>query len=993
MLNFASRKLYYQSLNRNAMKTFLDSVAADMLRKYGNNLSRVAVVFPNKRASLFLNASLAQQSQQPIWSPAYITISDLFRAHSTLNVGDPIKLVSDLHKSFAECTGTDETLDHFFGWGQLLLADFDDLDKNMADAEKVFANLRDIHELDDISYLTEEQIVIISRFFSNFNPDHNSELKRRFLNLWCKFYDIYRAFNERLERQGLAYEGALYRRVATDEAVEFQYDHYLFVGFNVLQRVEQTLFTRLMRQGKAAFYWDFDQYYMPHDGKADNEAGHYVASYLQAFPNELDNSDEELYGNFARQKSIEYIAAPTESAQAHYISTWLRQDPKRIADGKRTAIVLCDEKLLKTTIHCLPDEVAQVNITTGYPLSQSPFSSLVTKLFELQTQGYVVSSDKFRLKTVASLLSHPYSSYVSDQCSDLLKAITDPPCYYLSRQQLCADKGTTLLFGPIEAEPGTPLSQTIVHWIGRVLKAVAAGASDDTTDPLFQESLFKTYTLVNRLDGLIASGDLVVDVATLQRLLTQLIQATSIPFHGEPAVGLQVMGVLETRNIDFDHVLLLSCNDGNMPKGVGDTSFIPYSIRKAYGLTTVDNKVAIYAYYFHRLLQRATDVTILYNGSASDSQTGEMSRFMQQLLVESGHAIGRQRLRLGQQTALYTAKEIEKNEATIERLLQRFDVKRSLKPAGTPLLTPTAINTYMRCPVSFFYNYVCGLRELEDLADEDMQRRLFGNVFHTASEIIYKKMMGPEQHIDRQTIETILNTKVDIEMAVDQAFAKELFKIETELKSRPEYNGLQLISREVIITYLRRLLEIDRRLAPFDIIALEGDVSESMTVKAGSLTFQTTIGGRIDRLDRIAGEGADYIRVIDYKTGMDNGREMKTIEDVFDPANLEKHSDYYLQTFIYSRIVSANTQFNPKAEAVSPALLFIQNAVGEGYDPTLCLDKVPVRDIRRIEGPLDRLLAEKVGQIFNPETPFVPTGNPDICALCPYKGLCKFFCV
>lgn len=974
------------------MKTFLDSVAADMLQKYGADLSRVAVVFPNKRASLFLNASLVEQSDKPVWAPTYITISDLFRAHTPLAVADPIKLVADLHKSFCEVTGGNETLDHFYGWGQLLLADFDDLDKNMADPAKVFANVRDIHELDDVSYLTEEQLAIISRFFSNFSEDHNSELKRRFLSLWCKFHDIYRAFNERLERQGLAYEGALYRRVATDETVSFRFDRYLFVGFNVLQQVEQRLFARLQKQGRAAFYWDFDQYYMPTKGRPDNEAGHYVASYLQAFPNELDNTDAELYANFAQKKSITYINAPTESAQAHYISKWLRDNPQRIADGKRTAIVLCDEKLLKTAIHCLPDEVAQVNITTGYPLSQSPFSSFMAKLIELRTQGYSVSSGKFRLKAVVSVLSHPYSSYVSGGCSELLMQITDPPCFYPTSQQLAVDEGLKLLFGPLAQVAGQTFPAALIHWLGQVLKAVAAGVGKETaTDPLFQESLFKTYTLVNRLDGLMAQGDLEVDAVTLQRLLTQLIQSTSIPFHGEPAVGLQVMGVLETRNLDFDHVLLLSCNDGNMPRGVGDTSFIPYGIRKAYGLTTVDNKVAIYAYYFHRLLQRATDVTIAYNGTASNSQTGEMSRFMQQMLVESPHAIRRERLRLGQDTTLFRAKEIEKNDATIGRLLRRFDLAQSHKKPGESLLTPTAINTYMRCPVRFFYKYACDLRELDDVADEDMAHRVFGNVFHAAAEIVYKKMMGQGTRITTEALDAVLKTKVDVELAVDEAFAKELFKV-NQPGHRPEYNGLQLISREVIVAYLRRLLEIDRRLAPFDIVALEGDVAEEMEVDAGTLHFKTTVGGRIDRLDRVTVGGVDCIRVIDYKTGMASRYDLKSIEDVFSPDKLDKHSDYYLQTFVYSRIVRDSAKYNPKDLPVSPALLFIQNAVGEGYDPTLTLDKTPVRDIRRYDTEMRQLLKEKVEEIFNPAEPFMPTQDGDACATCPYVGLCKFFC-
>ena len=244
-------------------KTFLEYVAEDIISKYGTDLSRIAVVFPNKRAALFLNEHLARIAGQPVWSPAYITISDLFRQHTDLKTADPIKLICDIHKSFTKCTGIDETLDHFYGWGQLLLADFDDIDKNMADADSIFCNLKDIHELDDISYLDNEQKEMLARFFANFSDDIDSELKKRFLSLWSHFGDIYHDYNRRLTEQGIGYEGAIYRKVASEQTLHLKYDKYLFVGFNLLQKVERVLFSRLIKENKAKFYWDFDEYYMP----------------------------------------------------------------------------------------------------------------------------------------------------------------------------------------------------------------------------------------------------------------------------------------------------------------------------------------------------------------------------------------------------------------------------------------------------------------------------------------------------------------------------------------------------------------------------------------------------------------------------------------------------------------------------------------------------------------------------------------------------------
>ena len=421
------------------MKSFLEYVAADLLQKYGTNLSRIVVVFPNKRAALFLNEHLARLAGKPLWSPHYITISDLFRSHSQRQVADPIQLVCELHQSFTQCTGIDETLDHFYGWGQLLLSDFDDLDKNMASSEHVFANLRDIHEYDDISYLTEEQRTILHQFFSNFSEEHNSELKRRFLQLWSHIFDIYQSFNHKLAEQGLAYEGALYREVAECEDITFEYDTYLFIGFNMLQQVEQTLFRRMKQQGKARFYWDYDHYFL------NNEAGYYIAQYLSDFPNELDDHDDSLYNNFTQQKNITYISAPTENIQARYISTWLRQQ-NRIADNRRTAVVLCNENLLQTAIHCIPMEVEKVNITTGYPLSQTPITSFVNLLVNLQTNGYVTETGHYRLRHVNHVLRHPYAHYVSSECNNLHKELNTQKIYYPDTDQLSKDEGLQLVF-------------------------------------------------------------------------------------------------------------------------------------------------------------------------------------------------------------------------------------------------------------------------------------------------------------------------------------------------------------------------------------------------------------------------------------------------------------------------------------------------------------------------------------------------------------------
>ena len=899
------------------MNTFLEKVAQDILQKYGTDLSRIAVVFPNKRASLFLNDALARLAGRPIWSPAYITISELFRRHSDLQVADNIKLVCDLHRVYTKVTGYDESLDHFYGWGQLLLTDFDDIDKNMAPAKQVFTNLRDIHELDDTSYLTDEQRDILRKFFGNFSDDHNSELKERFLRLWSNMGAIYHEYNEHLRRQGLAYEGALYRQVAEDDNQFYEYDHYLFIGFNLMQQVEQRLILHLRSQGKATVYSD-DEHIAP--------------------------------------KEITFVSAPTENIQARYATQWLREGT-RIADGRRTAIVLCDEALLGTIIHCLPPEVEHANITTGYPLQQSPVATLIQQLLTLHTLGYDRQRQRFRPRYVKSLLRHPYAQYID-------------------RQQLLLPMGDTA---------------ALLHHLTSLVATLAKTMTP--TSPFTAEALFRTYTLLNRLSALVDSGDLTVDSLTLQRLITQLIQQTSVPFHGEPAVGLQIMGVLETRNLDFDHVLLLSTNEGNMPRGVNDASFIPYSIRKAFGLTTIDNKVAIYEYYFKHMLSRAHDVTLCYNNATTDGHTGEMSRFMLQLLVESITPIRQLTLQGGQHVVSRQPCPIAKSPEVIEALRRRFSADHAPQTSNlVPLLTPTAINRYMRCPLQFYYNYVEGLREPDDNEEELIDNRVFGNIFHEAAQILYEKMMQKSATIHKADIDYILKTKVDIERAVDAAMRKALFKLDDPRAKMPELNGLQIINREVIIQYLRQLLALDRQLAPFTIVGLEKDVVQPYTIR--SLGITTILGGRIDRLDMIGSDTTEQLRVIDYKTGSRRMTSLKTVEDIFDPAQLRNHNDYYLQALLYARLVSKNPPFpltvSPSSSIpVVPALLFIQHAGGEGYDPVLRFGQEPITDMATPEGDhFVELLFDKIEEIFNPALNFVPTDNQDVCSTCPYAAFC-----
>ena len=969
---------------------FLEHVARDLHRRHGDDLSQLTIVFPNKRASLFLNEHLSTLSDRPLWCPRHTTISELFRSHSPLSVADDILLICELWRSFTSCTGSTETLDHFYGWGGVLLSDFDDIDKSMANAQGVFANLGDLHAYDTADYLSDRQREVLRHFFRDFADDHTSLLRKKFLQLWSRFGDIYTDYRRRLRNRGLAYEGALYREVVEDEECDFGSATYVFVGFNALQEVERRIFRRLKENGQALFYWDFDHYYLPMGGRMASEAGQMVAQLLNEFPNAFDNASP-IYDHFSEAKDITFIGAPTGSMQGRYVSQWLSRE-ERVAAGNRSAVVLCDEGLLPTVLHSIPDSVEEVNITTGFPLLQTGAASLVTLLAELAFQGGA-GRGRYRQRQVLAVLRHPYAAYVTPEASRLCTLLTDEHRHYPTREELVVDDGTRLLFRDTTTS-GDPTheydaTREVNRWLLDIVRHVAAAAREHSEDPLTHEALFRTYTLLNRLQGLIESGDLRVDATTYQRLLHELTRTTTVPFHGEPAVGLQVMGVLETRNLDFDHLLILSCNEGNMPKDADTPSFIPQSIRRAFGLTTIDTRVGIYAYYFFRLLQRAGDITIMYGNAADDKNTGEKSRFMLQLMVESPHTIRRKALTTKQQPFIRVRPAIEKTAEVMERL----DALKTI--------SPSSINRFLRCELQYFYNHVAGIKE-PDAADDEIDNRLFGDIFHDASMFIYDELTGvdresiDERHpfahaghpVSSELLSHALKDSTVVERGLDRAFAKHLFKSDNP-RAHPDYNGLQLINRRVITHYLRQLLRIDQRLTPFTIRGLEGALYGPLTVTTSQGTREVLVGGRIDRLDEVSDNDGRHIRVVDYKTGGKAiDKWLEGVNDIFDPANIPNHSDYYLQAMLYSLLVSRDAEANPNGLAVRPALLFIQHAGGEDYSPLLQFGKEPILDIRDHAAAFEEGLSQVVSRMLDPNAPFEPTKDKKTCQKCPYKHFC-----
>lgn len=958
------------------MESFLKLVAADLYKHTEGNLAHTAVVFPNKRAGLFFNEYLAQESESPIWSPAYVSISELFRSLSPWEVGDPVKLVCELYKIFRRETQSTETLDDFYFWGEMLISDFDDADKNKVDTDKLFSNLQDLRNImDDYTFIDDEQEETIRQFFQNFSIERRTALKERFISLWDVLGNIYKGFRESLASQNIAYEGMMYRHVIEHLDVDkLPYEKYVFVGFNVLNKVEHTLFTQLKDAGKAVFYWDYDEFYMKENRQAvTHEAGEFIRRNLRDFPSPLSG---ELFKNLSKPKEVHYIASSTENAQARYLPQWIRNN--LTTPEKETAVVLCNEALLQPVLHSLPAEVKHVNITMGFPLSQTPVYSFLIALLELHTHGFNFKSGRYTFQSVVTLLKHPYTRQLTGQAELLEKELTRNNRFYPLPGELGKDEFLTRLFTPLSGNLNLciRLSETLQQVAG-IYQANTSGTEDtDAFNQLYRESLFKAYTTINRFRTLIEEDELTVQSETFRRLLVKVLSATNIPFHGEPAIGMQVMGVLETRNLDFRHLVLLSVNEGQLPKSGGDSSFIPYNLRKAFGMTTIEHKIAVYAYYFYRLLQRAERITLMYNTSSDGLNRGEWSRFMLQFLIEWPHPITRQFLEAGQSPQGTSPITVEKTPDVMRRMQSLFDVRANPKAK----FSPSALNYYLDCPLKFYYRYVAGLSAPDEVSAE-IDSATFGSIFHYAAEHIYKDLTTHGKVINKEALETLLRNEVKLQDYVDTAFKKLFFNVPQNEK--PEYNGVQLINSAVIARYLKQLLQNDLRYAPFTFIASEMEVDEPIDIQTPKGVIKSRIGGIIDRMDSKDGT----LRIVDYKTGGDADTPPH-VESLFIPD--KKRSNYVFQTFLYAAIMCRK---QPTMK-IAPALLYIHRAATETYSLVIQMGeprkpKEAVEDFSKYEKEYRERLQGLLEEIFNPEKSFTQTEIIEKCTYCDFKALCK----
>lgn len=942
------------------MKPFLQELAEDIL-KQSTPLEQLTLVFPNRRASLYFQKFLSQSLTRPQWSPRLMSIEEFFKEHSSLQEPDRLTLIYRLYQVYTNVLKQDEPFDKFYFWGEMLLRDFDEVDKYRVNAQLLFKDLSKLKELDEtFDYLTDEQKQFLRDFWIHFE-DKPSHAKEEFLHLWKKLPAVYTEYVKSLAKEKLGYEGMIHREVADSlerkppEAEVCK--RLIFAGFNALTRTEEWLLASYVAQG-ARVYWDYDDYYV---NDKHLEAGMFARQYA-THPVLRHTLPAYWPAHLKSKKNLWLTGVSQRIGQAKLAGARVKEIVDKLpvenreSELSKTVIVLPDESLLLAVMHSLPQELTTMNVTMGFPLRATPLFALLDLIIEMQVKR---KGESLAHREVTGILGHAYILGLAERDSlAWQESITRKNRIRITTAELeSVHPVFALIFRAIEPPAAIDYIVELIQYLG---------ASFSDKQSFDREYAFHFYQHLSRLQGIFKDSDRWPDWRGFQKLFRQILQAQKIPFSGEPLQGLQIMGVLETRNLDFENVILLSMNEGLLPAGQRQGSYIPHTIRKAYGLPSHDHQDAIYAYLFYRLLQRAGHVEMYYNTEPDVLGNGEMSRYVQQLLLESGLEI--QRRVLHHPIHVHRSEAIE--VAKTPEVLKQLD-KYVMQEDGSSdsYLSPSSLNDFIECELRFYLKHVALLKEADEV-EEDVDARRFGNILHDVIHWFYEPLKTTKHRIERSDIE---QAEASIEGLIDRAFRKQYFLAEDQ---EVRYEGQRVVVKEVVEAFVSRILELDKNYAPFTLTMLEDRFDFSVVLNDQRSLH---IGGKIDRAD----EKEESVRVIDYKTGADK-LEFAGIDSLF--ARNTNRNKAAFQTFLYAHAyqLKKSTKY-----PITPGLFNRTNLFSSIFAFGLRLDKQPLTDIASHQTAFASLLKQTLEDLYDPSKPFQQTTHQKNCEFCSYRSLCR----
>ena len=956
------------------MTTFLEQVAADLYERFGREVSSLRIMFPSRRARLFFADALGRLSSGPLWLPHFVSIDDLMAEASGMKQGERVRLITELYNVYRRYH-PDETFDKFYFWGDMLLNDFDSIDKYLVDADVLFANMADLKVMEsDYSYITEQQWQALSRFWSVIDQTRMSVHKQAFVKLWQTLGPVYRDFRAQLSELGIAYGGMIQRAAAeriaaSDFELDDGHERYVIAGFNALSACEKRLFDYLKVNRDALFYWDYDDYYL----EKGQEAGLFIRDNLLRYPSAADLRSRDAC--FAAGKELTAVAAASNVLQCKFVSRLFADDAAgRLPSDRNTAVVLTDENLLSPLLYSIPDSVEHLNITMGFPVRQSVAYSFIERLIELQGRSTERGGEPhFYHSDVTGLLSHPYiEPALGDSGRELVRRIIDRQQVFVARSELNVTPLLESLF--TLCGDWRELSDYIVAMSGKVLSIMSSDEGGSHKQEM--EFLSVIADNVSMLRNSLEDCSVEIDLQVYRSLLRRHLQTVRIPFEGEPLQGLQVMGILETRNLDFDNVVILSMNDDNFPgMRSASSSFIPYALRAAYGLPTPEHHDGVYAYYFYRLIQRASRVWMVYCSQNDENSNGEPSRYIRQLDYESGIELKRidfgADINLGESAPLVIAKR-----GDVAERLGRFVAEENPAP-----LSPTAFFRYVVCPMRFYFASVVGIRADDEMVEE-IDASMFGTILHYAMQLLYEPLVGKPDVA--RALASI--TGKDIAMAVDRAVNEKYLMRENV--DEEDYGGQIILVRDIICRYIERgILAYDKAHPDFGVEHLEYKVSTPFEFESAGRRLRVLFEGKADRIDRLS---SGRRRVVDYKTGVPH-TEFKEFGTLFSDDNRREYSAV-IQTLLYSMMLS-----HSEGCGVVPALYYVRNIGNEDASPDL-VETFGGRDRSQHRHVLDygagaetfeRGLAGVLSEMFDPARPFVQCDDPKSCQYCDYSDICR----
>jgi hypothetical protein len=959
------------------MKPFLYQIASLFYDAAGADVSRYAFVFPNRRAGLFFQKYLSEIAGRPLFSPAVFTINDLFLALSGRQVADRISMLFSLYTIYTQRSKEGGAFDEFLYWGEMLLNDFDDVDKYMADARMLFTNVTDLREIEkDFSFLSEMQIAAIRSFWSSFHPKSDSGNQQHFLALWKILYELYAELKKTLASENKGYEGMIFREVVEtiekNGVKELPWQKIVFVGLNALSLVEEKLLLELKKAGKADFYWDYASDKVM---DADNKASYFARRNKLLFPSSLPF--EETASSPAE---IEVIGIPSATGQAKQACTLLNElCTTRGFTGEealRTAVVLADEHLLLPVLNAIPEPIRHINITMGYPLRGTPVASLMEYIPALQKNvRYIDRLPLFYFRDVLQILNHQYiAASQPEVVSGLVRHITEYNKVTIHQAELSQTPLLATIFTPVDDVSLLPAYLIkVLEELNRQMTATGGDAEDEersafSSKDIEQEFIFHYFTTVNRMTELMHKAQVEMKTDTWFRLLRRITDTITIPFRGEPLSGLQVMGVLETRALDFDRVIILSMNEGTFPQKKAANSFIPYNLRRGFGLPAYEHQDSVWAYHFYRLIYRAKKVSLLYDTRNNGLQTGEKSRFIHQLLYHYEEPVREKLVVYNVSSAKASPIQLKKTGEVMERLAV-------FREGGRKAISASAINTYLDCPLKFYFSVVEGIDKEEEVS-ETIGSDVFGSILHKVMEELYEPLQG--KSVTADLLLAIRKNKDAITRSVARAFADLFFKTGTV---RP-LTGQHFLIGEMIRKYAEKILEQDSRLTPFYYLESEKRMKDLFILSDGS-TIQ--LKGFIDRIDEARGA----IRIIDYKSGK-GLQSFSTPESLFS-INEKERPKAVMQVFMYAWMYSRLP--GNRERTVRPGIYYMRTIFTDSFDVNI-YHRTGAREKQAVERFSDYAEAFEANmracldEIFGADIPFVQTPTEKACAYCTFKNIC-----